>query len=171
MPLNLELKLKLDTHENVESILKKNNVCVSEVIDQKDVYYFVKNGLLKLRIEGEKNTLIKYLRDESGNDRWSNYKIIQLTNGNAEKFLSELFTTETIVKKIRKLYWLLNTRIHIDVVESLGNFLELETIVTGKREEAIGRFNKVIEIMNLDVRKQFKCSYRDLMLQKQNDTN
>lgn len=171
MPLNLELKLKLDTHKNVESILKSNNIEVSEEINQKDIYYSVKNGLLKLRIEGEKNTLIKYLRDESGNDRWSNYEIIQLTNGNAEKFLSELFTIETIVKKTRKLYWLLNTRIHIDIVESLGNFLELETIVNGEREEAIGRFNKVIEILKLDVDKQFKCSYRDLLLQKQNDTN
>jgi len=135
-------------------------------LNQKDIYYSIGKGLLKLRVEGDKNTLIKYLRNESGKERWSNYDLIQLTNGNAEKFLSELFPIETIIVKKRKLYWLLNTRIHIDIVESLGNFLELETIVTFDKEDAIERFNKVIDLLNLDVNKQFNCSYRDLMLQK-----
>ncbi|MCH7827216.1 MAG: hypothetical protein IIC75_04465, partial [Bacteroidetes bacterium] len=110
MAQNLELKIKLNSTNEIESILNRNNIPLSEVQYQKDVYYSVKKGLLKLRIEGNNYSLIKYLRDESGDERWSNYDIIQLTNGDVEKFLSDIFTVETIVKKTRKLFWLFNTR-------------------------------------------------------------
>jgi len=169
MAQNLELKIKLDSPEKVESILKKNDVQLSEILHQKDIYYSVEKGLLKLRVEENGNSLIKYLRDESGSDRWSNYEIIQLTNGDAEKFLSDIFTVEITVKKTRKLYWLLNTRIHIDEVENLGNFLELETIVDKDQEDAKDRFEKVVELLNLDLDNQIKCSYRDILLEKKNN--
>lgn len=171
MAQNLELKIKLNSTNEIESILNRNNIPLSEVQYQKDVYYSVKKGLLKLRIEGNNYSLIKYLRDESGDERWSNYDIIQLTNGDVEKFLSDIFTVETIVKKTRKLFWLFNTRIHIDQVESLGNFLELETIVEGNSDDAKCRFDKVIELLNLNTRNQVRCSYRDLLLKKKNDTH
>ncbi len=172
MAQNLELKIKLVDPEIVESILINNNIELSGVLNQKDIYYSVKRGLLKLRVEGENSFLIKYLRNESGNDRWSDYEIIQLTNGDAEKFLSNIFTIETTVKKTRKLYWLLNTRIHIDKVENLGSFLELETIVEGDQEDAKKRFDKVVETLKLNLVNQIKCSYRDLLLDKQkNDTD
>ena len=169
MAQNLELKIKLESPEIVELILKENEVQLSEILNQKDIYYSIVNGLLKLRVEGDKYFLIKYLRDESGNDRWSNYEIIQLTNGDAENFLSDIFNVETTVIKTRKLFWLLNTRIHIDEVENLGNFLELETIVEGDKKDARNRFDKVVELLNLDLSKQIKCSYRDLLLEKMNN--
>ena len=171
MAQNLELKIKLDSSNTIELILKRNNVPLSETLHQKDVYYSIKKGLLKLRIEVNNYSLIKYLRYESGNDRWSNYDIIRHTNGDVEKFLSDIFTVETIVKKTRKLYWFFNTRIHIDQVESLGNFLELETIVEGNSDDAKCRFDKVIELLNLNTRNQVRCSYRDLLLKKKNDTH
>ena len=171
MTQNLELKIKLDSSRTIESILKRNNVPLSETLHQKDVYYSVKNGLLKLRIEGNNYFLIKYLRNESGNDRWSNFDILQMTGGDAEKFLSDIFTVETVVKKTRKLYWLFNTRIHVDQVERLGNFLELETIVDGNQADAKYRFDKVIKILNLNTSNQIRCSYRDLLLEKKNDTH
>ncbi|HED07944.1 MAG TPA: CYTH domain-containing protein [Ignavibacteria bacterium] len=166
MAQNLELKIKLDSPKIVESILKQNNVPLSETLHQEDIYYSIKKGLLKLRIEGNSYSLIKYLRDESGKNRWSNFDIIQLTGGDAEKFLSGIFTVETIVKKTRKLYWLFNTRIHIDQVERLGDFLELETIVDGNQDDAKYRFDKVIKTLNLDTDNQIRCSYRDLLLEK-----
>lgn len=169
MAQNLELKIKLDSPELVESILGKNKVQLSELLKQKDIYYSIENGLLKLRVEGDKYYLIKYLRNESGTNRWSNYEIIQLTNGKVEKFLSDIFTVETTVTKTRKLYWLLNTRIHIDEVENLGNFLELETIVEGNQKDAKNRFDKVVELLNIDLSRQIKCSYRDLLLEKMNN--
>lgn len=171
MAQNLELKIKLDSSNTIELILMRNNVPLSETLHQKDVYYSIKKGLLKLRIEGNNYSLIKYLRDESGNDRWSNYDIIRLTNGDVEKFLSDIFTVETIVKKTRKLYWFFNTRIHIDQVERLGNFLELETIVDVNHDNAKYRFDKIIKMLNLNTSNQVRCSYRDLLLKKKNDTH
>jgi len=46
----------------------------------------------------------------------------------------------------------------------LIKFLELETLVLKGKVEAKLRFEKIIKLLELDISKQIKKSYRDLLL-------
>jgi len=162
MPTNLELKIKLGQKNGTEKLLKKAKAKYEGLLKQKDVYYKFKKGLLKLRVEDGSNCLIKYFRDEKGT-RWSNYDILKLEGKNVEKYLAEILNVENVVEKKRKLYFYKNTRIHIDEVKNLGTFLELETVVAKNKKHAELEFAEVVELLNLDVEKQIKSSYRNLL--------
>lgn len=165
MALNLELKIKVDSHKKYISVLKQIGAENKGILKQKDIYYKVKKSLLKLRVENKTYTLIKYLRGESGK-RWSNYDLMKLDAKNPEKYLNEIFDVETVVLKERK-YWLYkNTRVHLDTVKGLGKYLELETLLVGNRHDATKRFNEIVEILELDLRKQIHASYKYLLMRK-----
>ncbi len=165
MPLNLELKIKVESHTKLIKALRKINAEKKGILRQKDIYYKTKKGLLKLRIEGNNFTLIKYLRDENGK-RWSNYELLRLEGRNPEKYLRDIFIIDTIVEKKRILYLYKNTRIHLDEVKGLGKFLELETLMVSTRRDAKIRFKEIINLLNLDLTKQIRKSYKLLMLGK-----
>ncbi|MEW6654227.1 MAG: class IV adenylate cyclase, partial [Bacteroidota bacterium] len=149
MPLNLEFKIKMDSHKQFEAILKKNNAEFKGTLNQKDIYYKTSKGLLKLRVEGKKNTLIKYLREEKGK-RWSNYELLELRGRNPEKYLESILKIEAVVEKKRKLYLYDNTRVHLDQVKELGQFLELETLLTDGKMEATKRFNYIKRMLGIE---------------------
>lgn len=165
MPLNLELKIKVDSHAKLLRLLNKMNAEFEGLLIQKDIYYKVKKGLLKLRVEGGTYTLIKYLRDEKGK-RWSNYELLKLEGRNPEKYLCDILEVATVVEKKRKLYLHNNTRIHLDEIKRLGKFLELETLLTGNRHDAQKRFNETVELLELDLSNQIRSSYKTLLLDK-----
>ncbi len=165
MPINLELKIKVESHTKLINVLRRINAEKKGILRQKDVYYKTKNGLLKLRIERNSFTLVKYLRNEKGK-RWSNYELLRLEGQNPEKYLRDIFKIDTIVEKKRILYLYKNTRIHLDEVKGLGKFLELETLMVSTRRDAGIRFKEIIKLLNLDLSKQIRTSYKFLMLGK-----
>jgi adenylate cyclase class IV len=165
MALNLELKIKVLSHKKFLSILKMIGAEDRGTLKQKDIYYKVRKGLLKLRVEKKTYTLIKYLRNEKGK-RWSNYELLLMEGKNPEKYLGEIFKIDTIVEKKRKLFLYKNTRVHLDEVKALGKFLELETLLIGNRKDATERFDEIVKILNLDLSKQIKASYKNLMMGK-----
>lgn len=164
MALNLELKARVENHEAIKHILKNIGATFEKILDQKDIYYKVEDGLLKLRIENGNYSLIKYNREEEKSDRWSNYYVVKMEGTETELLFSSLFPIETEVLKKRELYMYKDTRIHIDSVENLGKFIELETVVHGEREYAKELFDEMIELLNLDLSDQIRSSYRDLIL-------
>lgn len=165
MPLNLELKIKLDSHKNIEKILKRNKAEFKGILNQKDVYFKTGEGLLKLRVEGKANTLIKYIRDEKGK-RWSNYELLELHGKNPEKYLERILKVEAVVEKKRKLFLYNNTRVHLDDVKGLGKFLELETLLVNGKSDATKRFIDIKKMLEIDKAVQIRTSYRNLILKK-----
>ena len=166
MPRNLELKVQCNSFNKIIQLLEGINAGYSGELIQKDIYYRIKNGLLKLRIENGEQSLIKYTRDETGKDRWSDFHVIKFSYGNAEEFLSDVFDIETIVEKNRLVYLYDNTRVHLDTVKNLGKFLELETLVVKDLEDAKKRFHYIINKLDLDFYKQIKNSYKILIEEK-----
>lgn len=166
MPVNLELKCKVDSHTKFRRVLKESGAVYKGVIRQKDIYFKNRNALLKLRLQKNNNELIKYNRDESGKKRWSDYEILNVSGKDPEKYFRNLFEVETVVEKKRELWIYKNTRIHLDEVKNLGSFLELETLVLNGKKDAGRRFNSVISLLKLSTKDQILASYRDLMLAK-----
>ncbi len=169
MPLNLELKVKLNSFEETEQLLKQISAEPKAELNQKDVYYNVPDGLLKLRIENGNQSLIKYNRNEGSGDRYSDYDVLYFSSGEGEEFLASLFEVEAVVEKKRILYVYDNTRVHLDSVNDLGAFLELETLVINGKEDAVKRFDKIVGLLKLDTGAQIKKSYRDLIIEKESN--
>ena len=165
MPTNLELKIKLKSFRKTKEILNRIEAEDRGVLNQKDIYYSVPQGLLKLRIENEKESLIYYNRNEKGKTRWSEYDFLKFIDGGGGEFFKRIFKMEVTVQKKRELYYYDDTRIHLDNVKSLGNFLELETLVVNGKTDAQIRFKKIIELLNLNTENQIRKSYRDLLLE------
>lgn len=164
MPLNLELKLMLKSHAKVKSILKKMNIRPKGVLNQKDIYYRIKDGLLKLRIENKQDAhLIFYNRDEKSKKRWSNYFLLNVDASQAESFMERFMEKSAVVEKKRELYIYDNTRIHLDTVKNLGKFLELETVVLKHKSDAEKRFASVLKMLGLDRKTEIKASYKNLI--------
>lgn len=164
MAQNLELKVKIDSHKKIIELLKSVNAQSKGVLNQKDIYYKWHKGLLKLRVQKGSYQLIKYIRDENASDRFSNYELLELSRNDAEKYLSDILDVEAIVEKKRDLYIYKNTRIHLDSVKFLGEFLELETVVVTDDQNVQAEFDEVVKILTLNLDTQIRCSYRDLIL-------
>ncbi len=169
MPVNLELKIKLDSFTSIKALLKKISAEKVSALNQKDVYYKTSPGLLKLRIENGSQSIIKYLRDEKSNTRFSNFEVIHFSDGEGEKFFNDLLKIEAVVEKKRQLYLYNNTRIHLDSVKNLGNFLELETLVLFGKSDAQKRFNEIKRLLKLNGYQQIRKSYRDLIIASQKE--
>ncbi len=166
MPKNLEIKVQLSSHKEVKSILKKNKIGFEELLIQKDIYYKVEIGILKLRIENGTQTLIFYDRNEKSKKRWSDYHLLQIDKTNCNKYLKRFLDVVVIVNKKRELYLYNNTRIHLDYVSGLGYFLELETRVLNGLKDAEKRFAEMISLLKLDNKKEIRASYKDLLISK-----
>lgn len=164
MAQNLELKVKVDSHIKIIELLKSVNAQSKGALNQKDIYYKCNKGLLKLRVQNGSYQLIKYIRDENASDRFSNYELLELSGNDAEKYLSDILDVEAIVEKKRDLYIYKNTRIHLDSVKILGEFLELETVVVSDDQNVQAEFDEVVKILALNLDPQIRCSYRDLIL-------
>ena len=166
MALNLEIKIKLGSHEPALAVLKELNAEFVKELYQKDVYYKIPRYLLKLRIEDEGESMIRYIRDEVNPDRFSDYEVIYFKAGGNEKFFNTIFETETVIEKKRLLFMYKNTRVHLDTVKHLGKFMELETLVLDGKDDAKKRFSFLIDKFSININEQIKGSYRDLKLNK-----
>ncbi len=166
MAKNLEIKVQLKSHKDVKEILNKNKIRFKELLNQKDIYYKVNRGILKLRIENGTQTLIFYDRNEKSKKRWSDYYLLDLSSTDANKYLKRFLDVMVIVKKRRELYLYKNTRIHLDYVQGLGYFLELETRVINGLNDAEKRFNYLLDLLELRSKKEIRASYKDLLLAK-----
>ena len=166
MAKNLEIKVKLSSHKEIKSILKKNKIYLEELLIQKDIYFKVNKGLLKLRIENGKQTLIFYDRNEKSKKRWSNYHLLEINETDANRYLKRFLDVLKIVSKKRELYIHKNTRIHLDTVKGLGCFLELETRVIKGLKDAEKRFAFMMDLLKLREKKEIRASYKDLLLSK-----
>ncbi|QQS37323.1 MAG: class IV adenylate cyclase [Ignavibacteriales bacterium] len=163
MPLNLEVKIKVDSFSSLLRKLKFINAKYTSTLNQRDIYYKNEDALLKLRIENGKESLIRYNRNEKAKNRFSDYQVIHLMSKGTEKFFEKLFDVEVIVDKNRKLYMFDNTRIHLDDIKFLGKFIELETLVINGKRDARKRFDFLVSALDLNLNNQIRKSNFHLM--------
>ena len=131
MARNIEIKARVDDPEGlrarVESVADRGPV----VMRQRDTFYRVPNGRLKLReIEGGAAELIRYHRASGRDPRPSDYEIVPVPDPRGlDRALEAALGHAGCVEKTRTLYLAGPTRIHLDEVVGLGSFLELEVVL------------------------------------------
>ena len=168
MPTNLELKVKIGSFVRFSRMLKKIAV-YGGTLHQTDTYFKVSTGRLKLR-EFSKSAaeLIYYERNEGEGNRWSNYRIVRVSEpARLREILDRVLGTRVVVKKERRVYYYKRTaRIHLDKVRGLGEFLELESVAIRGRRMASVLYKELIDLLRLGDSESIKKSYSDLILLK-----
>lgn len=99
-------------------------------IAQRDTYFEVSNGGLKLREEDPgRPHLIQFERASEPQQRESRYRIIEVDDaGTLIAALADALGVRVVVAKRRHLFLWRNVRIHLDRVEGLGDFIEMEAV-------------------------------------------
>ena len=167
MPKNFEIKCRIRNLSEIKKILVSDRSYKYSIEKQKDIYYKVKSGRLKLRIINEKNSdLIYYNRKEKNRERVSNFVISSTINFKELNFImTEQFEVMVIVNKKREIFVKDNIRIHLDTVNKLGKFLEIE-IMFKDLKKAKKLMEELKDLLRLNPKDFIKPSYSDLLINK-----
>jgi predicted adenylyl cyclase CyaB len=112
---------------------------------QIDTYFRVPKGNLKIReTEGQASAdIISYERPNIPHIKKSYVMLIQAQPGDiAKEVLTKFLPTKVIVEKIREIYILEETNVHLDQVTRLGNFIELEQPTPDEASARTHKLNK-----------------------------
>lgn len=141
MPANIEIKARANNFEEIRSRVKKLSDTSVEIILQEDIFFNVPQGRLKLRILApDHGQLIYYTRPDQEGPKRSDYQIAETANPeNIKRILELAYGIRGMVKKTRYLYLVGQTRIHLDEVEGLGQFMELEVVMQDGQSDAEGQ--------------------------------
>lgn len=138
MPRNIEVKARID---DVRTLLPRARALADgepELLVQDDTFFLAPRGRLKLRVlEGATAELIAYERADTPSARASDY--VRVPVADAQGLREALARTLGVCGRVRKRRWLLRagaTRIHLDEVEGLGHFMELEVVMQEGQADA-----------------------------------
>lgn len=167
---NIEVKVYVNNFRDIIPRLKSTGAEYKGKLCQVDTYYNCKLGRLKMReINDKKAELIFYSRPNKKGAKVSSYEILEVPENlkrKTEETFKKAFGEKVVVKKERNLWIYKNTRIHLDKVYKLGDFLELETVVKKNMEKSKKEYNEIFSFLNLDKYKKYRKSYSDMLIGK-----
>ena len=132
MKRNVEIKAKVTGLESVREIVEGLADSGPMELEQEDTFFVCPRGRLKLRRFGgcAEAELIYYERPESSGPRESRYIVHPTADPEGLlEVLSAAFDVRGVVRKRRSVYVIGPTRVHLDEVEGLGKFVELEVVL------------------------------------------
>ena len=123
MAINVEIKARVKDIDALRDNVEVNCDKFSGLIEQEDIFFNVESGRLKLRIlAADHGQLIFYQRPDRFGPKVSEYHISETAEPEKLKsVLSKALGIRGVVRKERHLYWIGQTRIHLDQVEGLGD--------------------------------------------------
>ncbi len=168
---NIEIKARCPAPDQVRQVLLSAGAECRGIDTQTDTYFQVPDGRLKLRQGNIENALIFYRRPNQTGPRQSDVSLYRTTPDSAlAEVLLFALPVLVVVQKQREIYFLENVKFHLDTVEGLGGFVEIEAMdADGSIEiETLRRqcesFMKKLGIRRNDL---FDCSYSDLLMRKE----
>jgi adenylate cyclase class IV len=126
---SIEIKAICSDLNRIEKILVENEAEFLGIDHQIDTYFKVQNGRMKLREGNIENYLIHYLKPNQEGPKKS---IITIYKNTPQSTLKKLLETSlgvlTVIDKERKIYFIDNVKFHLDKVENIGTFIEIEAL-------------------------------------------
>ncbi len=168
MARNIELKVQLVDRAAVETALSTLGANCEWTRKQRDTFYDVPTGWLKLReAEDAPPELMSYHRAAETDPRPSDYEVRTLDDANAwHRLLAHVLPVRGVVAKERTLWLWRHTRVHLDQVENLGSHLELETVLDGIDEkQGFDENAHVIEALGIARAPRLSVPYLELLEQ------
>jgi predicted adenylyl cyclase CyaB len=146
---NLEIKARCADLAAARAVARRLGALRLGLDRQRDTYFRTRRGRLKLRESSlSGGQLIPYRRPDRRGPRRSDYRVIPVEDpGSLRELLTELLGHHRVVTKEREIHLLDNVRIHLDRVEGLGTFLELEAVFDGSEVQEVEQQAKVAFLM------------------------
>jgi predicted adenylyl cyclase CyaB len=165
MKRNIEIKARVHEPEGLrERALSKADSVVE--LEQEDRFFKVPKGRLKLRSVNGRGELIYYERPSRAGPKLSRYRVVPIEEKEAlNQLLDEALGSTTVVKKRRTVIIVGQTRVHLDDVENLGHFMELEVVLDEEQseEEGIAIAHDLMRALHISQEDLLDCAYVDLL--------
>ena len=131
MARNIEIKSAVPDLGTVRRAALSLTSTPPETISQIDTFFVVPRGRLKVRQFADgSGELISYTRPDQSGPKLSSYSIVPSDDAGAlVEILAKLAPIRGRVVKSRELFLVGRTRVHLDQVEMLGSFVELEVVL------------------------------------------
>jgi predicted adenylyl cyclase CyaB len=166
MPRNVEIKARLIDLEKMREKAAQIADGPATVLNQEDIFFTSPRGRLKLRIQNGTAELIYYFRENTTGPRESDYLCLPVPDPiAARRMLGMVHGERGVVRKTRWLYMVGQTRVHLDRVDGLGDFLELEVVLREKQpiEEGAAIARELMGRLGIRVQDLLDRAYLDLM--------
>lgn len=164
---NLEIKVPAPDLPAIAALARAAGARSIATLHQTDTFYQAARSFLKLRvIRDGSSELIAYKRPRHASSRTSTYRLYPTDDPGRLKSVLDMSLTPLVeVRKSRALWRLHETRIHLDTVESLGTFVELETEAESRADvEVRAEHEEIIEALGLDRSTAIAGTYAELLL-------
>lgn len=170
MPRNVEIKARIESIDLVIPAAAALADQGPDEISQDDTFFACREGRLKLRVLGpDRGELIFYRRPDRPGPKESFYVVSPTTSPDAlRECLSLAYGQAGRVLKKRILFVVGRTRIHLDRVEGLGDFLELEVVLKeGERASAgAAEARALMERLGVHPKRLVEGAYVDLLRER-----
>jgi predicted adenylyl cyclase CyaB len=140
MARNVEIKARIDDIGCTRRLVANAADRGPETFTQTDTFFKVDVGRLKLReLSDAEAELIYYKRPDAPGPTESRYERVPVPDPRALwNLLATALGVYGQVHKNRLVYWVGRTRVHLDEVRDLGNFLELEVVLESEEPVEVG---------------------------------
>jgi len=136
---NLEAKFRLSDLDAARAAALGLGYAARASFIQRDTFFVVARGKLKLREQSPEAWLIHYERDRESGLMLSRYEIVPVADPTrTREMLARALGVLAEVRKHRTLLTRRSVRLHLDRVDTLGSFGEIEAILAEGSEEGEG---------------------------------
>ena len=167
---NIEIKAKQNSPAAQNALARALADGAPETLNQVDTFFNALSGRLKLREFGDGNgELIAYLRPDTTEPTCSKYSIYRTsTPEDLKETLEQSLGVMGVVTKTRQLLMFEQTRIHLDEVEGLGHFVELEVVLRPDQPEDEGTVIARDLMQKLQIREEdlTASAYIDMLMHR-----
>ena len=166
--LNIEIKAICKDQNKIREILISNNADFKGIDHQIDTYFKVNFGRLKLREGDIENHLIFYDRENVSGPKGSRVILFDYDQGSyLKEILLKSLGQLVVVEKKREIFYIHNVKFHLDSVENLGTFVEIEATDKDRdigKEKLLEQCNHYLKLFDIKEEDLLADSYSDLLL-------
>lgn len=162
---NVEIKFELRDAALCRAVIARLGARLAATLRQRDTYFRVPDGRLKKReVEGEVTEWVEYHRQNRPTARLSHFRIYTEQEA-LTRFGTLPLPVWVIVEKTREVWLMGEVRLHIDEVENLGRFFEIEALVTPRQHAGNARreVERVVKELGPILGEAIAVGYSDML--------
>jgi adenylate cyclase, class 2 len=168
--INIEIKARTRQADLIRDYLRKAGAEYKGTDVQTDTYFKVPSGRLKLRQGKIENNLIFYDCPDQEGPRQSDFLLQPVQDSEGLKtILTKALGIKVTVAKTREIYYIGNIKFHIDQLEELGSFVEIEAgnkLADLSVEELHEQCRFYMQEFGIKEEDLLSHSYSDMLLEK-----
>jgi predicted adenylyl cyclase CyaB len=175
MARNIEIKARVESLDHTEALARTLACDGPFDLQQDDTFFVAAHGRLKLRVESRRDAtpearLIFYRRPDRAGPKTSFYVMTPTADPDGlREALTLAHGSLGRVRKRRRLYLIGRTRVHLDQVEGLGSFVELEVVLAEDEAESAGveEAHRLLAALSIETGQLVEAAYLDLLADAQ----